>query len=124
MKRCAMVGLLLCSMGPAAAAASLSLDGTWGDEAGCRISQGGGADTDTYVFVRNDEVRQHEASCEVLDVLKGKSGEQVLRTLCGGEGEIWLHDFILAPDLDPDRKDVLILHSGSGAEPLTVRPCG
>lgn len=121
-RRCLLVSLSLVWTG-SAVAQGLPIEGTWGDENGCKVLAQGVAFTDEYTILKADELRRHESSCEILDVKTAKTGEHVVRTLCGGEGELWLNDFVVVAD--PEDKTVLRIHGGpGGGEPYSVRPCG
>lgn len=115
------IGLLV--LGGSAFAQSLTLEGTWGNEAGCKFVKEGQSEDDSYLALKSDGVESYGTGCEWVQVLPGKSGAQVAIGLCGyeGEGGLGSETFVIARDMaDPTLIKIYTNHGEVWGE---VRKC-
>ena len=104
-----------------AAAAQLDIDGIHGNETGCRVEAGGTYTSDDRFVLRADSYQAHESVCEFVEVLSSRSGAQVVKALCQGEGSYWLQSIIVS-EADPEG-DSLLVFFDNGELWHEVRPC-
>jgi len=120
---CFLAMLLVCIAGPTFAATSLTLDGVWGNEAGCKFAKEGQSEDDSYVVLKSDEVQSYGTGCDWVQVYPGKGGAQVAIGLCGyeGEGGLGAETFVIAPDIADSAK--LNITMGPGEPWAVVTKC-
>ena len=108
---------------PASADSTLPLDGTWGNEAGCKFAREGASEDDTYVVLKADELQSYGTGCEWVQVFPGKNGAQAALGICGYEGEAGLgaEIFVIAPDASDTSK--LTISKGPGDPWGVVQKC-
>jgi hypothetical protein len=112
----------LCTLVPADAA-TLDLDGVWGNEAGCKYVKEGQSEDDSYVVLKADGVQSYGTGCDWVQVLPNKDGAQLAIGICGyeGEGGLGSETFVIAPDMgDPTLTKI---YTGSGDTWAEVRKC-
>lgn len=102
---------------------ALTLDGVWGNEAGCKYAKQPSSEDDTYVVLKSDGVQSYGTGCDWVQVFPGKNGEQVAIGLCGyeGEGGLGAETFVIAPDIADSAK--LNITMGPGEPWAVVRKC-
>lgn len=105
-----------------AGAAELKLDGTWGNEAGCKFAVTQDNSDDSYVLLKADGVQTYGTLCDWVQVFPGK-GAQVAIGLCGyeGEGGLGSETFVIAPDMADPAK--LNIYANNGEVWAEVRKC-
>lgn len=107
----------------AASAQGLTLDGVWGNVAGCKFAKDGQSEDDSFVVLKSDGLQSYGTGCEWVQVFKGKNAEQVAVGLCGYEGEDGLgsETFVIAAD----RADAALMkiYAGHGELWGEVRKC-
>lgn len=120
--RLAIAATLSCALAQQAHAQQLPIDGPYGNASGCELVRTGSTDTDAAVVLKPNELSEHESDCEFLDVKTARSGAHVVRTLCDGEGMMWLQNLVIVTDFEDEK--ALVVHFGDERDPVTVRPCG
>lgn len=96
-----VVALSACS---AAAADKLTLDGVWGNEAGCKFAKEQLRTDESMMVLKADGVESYATGCEWVQVLRGSGAAQLATGICGyeGEGGLGSETFVIAPDMaDP-----------------------
>jgi len=118
-----IIAAVVVSSVPASAANTLTLDGTWGNEAGCKFAKDGASEDDTYVVLKADELQSYGTGCEWVGVFPGKNGAQAALGICGYEGEAGLgaETFVIAPDASDASK--LTISKGPGDPWGVVQKC-
>ncbi len=104
-------------------AQSLTLDGVWGNEAGCKFAKEGMSEDDSFVVLKADGLGSYGTGCEWVQVFAGKGGEQVAIGLCSYEGEDGLgsETFVIAKDTaDPTQ---IKIYADNGEAWGAVRKC-
>ena len=120
--RLATLATLSCALAHQAHAQQLPIDTPYGNESGCELVRTGSTDADMVLVLKPNELSQHESACEFLDVNAARSGAHVVRTLCHGEGMMWLQNLVIVTDFEDEK--ALVVHFGDERDPVTVRPCG
>jgi hypothetical protein len=106
-----------------AAAQPLTLDGVWGNEAGCRFAKEGTSEDDSFVVLKTDGVETYATACEWVQIATAKDGAQVATGLCSYEGEEGrgVESFVIAPDLSD--ATLLRIWAANGEPWGEVRKC-
>lgn len=122
MKRFASVAAVAAYLAAAniASAESLPISGAFGNESGCATEMRAEPSSEEMVVLKADQYRRYESSCEFLDIKTGGGAVQVVRALCGGEGEFWLEDYIMIHNVEA--KTVSVQGNQPG-EPLILKQC-
>lgn len=82
----AIIGLLAGAALPAIAA-ELPIEGSWGNEAGCRILATGNYEGEDLVALTKTEVQTYVTNCSFVTVTPLENGTIVTTVICGHEGE-------------------------------------
>lgn len=98
---------------------TLSIDGAFGNEAGCRFHKDPSAFEESLQLLTPDGWRTYVSSCSWVQVLPGE-GAEVAISLCGyeGGGEMGSDMFVVAPDTS-DPKVVHVFSNREGGGDLT-----
>lgn len=84
-----------------ASAQPLSLDGVWGNEAGCRYARTQDNSDDGLMVLSAGGVETYATACEWVQVGKAADGTQVATGLCSHEGEDYrsVETYIIEADM-------------------------
>jgi hypothetical protein len=101
----------------------LTLDGVWGNEAGCGFAKEGTSEDDSFVVLKADGVETYATACEWVQVATARDGAQVATGLCSYEGEEGrgVELFVIAPDLSD--ATLLRIYAANGEPWGEVRKC-
>jgi hypothetical protein len=101
----------------------LTLDGVWGNEAGCIFAKEGTSEDDGFVVLKADGVETYATACEWVQVATAKDGAQVATGLCSYEGEEGrgVEQFVIASDLSD--ATLLRIWAANGEPWSEVRKC-
>jgi hypothetical protein len=102
----------------AANAATIDIDGVWGDKHGCEWVRGN-FDHDSAVVLRSDRLEGHEFQCLFKSAKKGKDGSFSIRGDCASEGT----ETIVQITVGPDRKGVRAITANKGWKFSSVSRC-
>lgn len=113
---------MLCAVSQAQAQ-PLTLDGVWGNEAGCIFAKEGTSEDDGFVVLKADGVETYATACEWVQAATAKDGAQVATGLCSYEGEEGrgVESFVIAPDLSD--ATLLRIWAANGEPWGEVRKC-
>lgn len=101
----------------------LTLDGVWGNEAGCIFAKEGTSEDDGFVVLKADGIETYATACEWVQVASAKDGTQVATGLCSYEGEEGrgVESFVVTPDLSDAM--LLRIYAANGEPWGEVRKC-
>lgn len=102
-------------------AETLSIEGLYGNETGCRVAAGGEYTSDDKFLLNAEGYEAHESACEFVAVHTASSGARLAVALCEGEGTFWTRSVIVSA-ADPEG-DSLLVFSDTGELWHEVRPC-
>lgn len=102
-------------------AATLAIEGLYGNETGCRVAAGGEYTSDDKFVLDAEGFEAHESGCEFVAVHPSRSGAELAIALCQGEGSLWTRSVIVSP-ADPEG-DSLLVFFDTGDLWHEVRPC-
>ena len=112
------------SIAGAASAASISLDGVWGNEAGCKFAKEGTSEDDSFLVLKADELQSYGTGCEWIEQKSSRDGKVWVATgLCSFEGEdgLGVKSFALKRPANPSES--LKIYDADGQLWGEVRKC-
>lgn len=104
-----------------ALADTLSIEGIYGNETGCRVAAGGDYTGDDKFLLRADGYEAHESGCEFVAVHASRGGAELAIALCEGEGSMWTQSVIVSPP-DPESPSRIVFFD-NGEAWHEVSPC-
>lgn len=104
-------------------AADLTLDGTWGNGAGCAFEKSGDFSDDSLVLLKAEGMETFVMSCEWVDVATAKDGTQVATGLCAHEGEDYRSVETYIVGRHPTDPGVIRISAESGENWNEVKKC-
>jgi hypothetical protein len=117
-----LAGVALVALGTAAAAATgLDIETVHGNPTGCEFVRTGQAPSDDVFVLRPGELQQYESRCEFVDVRRSSFGASAVRSICQGEGMVWLNDFVVSPSREDE--NALVVSFQQDRPNVTVTPC-
>ena len=99
----------------AAQAATIDINGVWGNKGGCEYARGI-YNSDSGVLLRRDKLEGTEFMCEFTDVRKGSDGSFTVRAQCAQEGRLRI-------TIGPDRNGARSIKADKGWTFSDVRRC-
>jgi hypothetical protein len=101
----------------------LTLDGVWGNEAGCVFAKEGRSEDDGFVVLKADGVETYATACEWVQVESAKDGTRVVTGLCDHEGELGRTVQMMSISKSEQDSSVLFIHDAEGEFWGEVRKC-
>lgn len=101
-----------------AEAASIDLDGVWGNKGGCEWVRGV-YDSDSAVILRRDKIEGSEFQCDFISAKRGSDGSFRVRADCAQEGV----ETIVQITIGPEKKGVRTLKANQGWRFSPVSRC-
>jgi hypothetical protein len=112
----------LCTPVPADAA-TLALDGVWGNEAGCKFADTKNNSDDSLMVLTADGVETYATFCEWVQVGTAIDGTQVVTGLCGHEGEDYRSIEMYIVERDMADTSLIRIRASNGEPWGEVRKC-
>jgi hypothetical protein len=110
--------VLLTLAAGAAHAASIDIDGVWGDKAGCQWVRGDYS-SDVAVILRKDKIEGSEFFCDFTSAKKNADGSFSVRAACAQEGT----ETTVQIKIGPEKKSVRTITANKGWRFSPVSRC-
>lgn len=98
----------------AATAATLDIDGKYGNPAGCKFAATNNAESDDLLLLTPTEVETYVTFCSFVQVLPAGATTRVVTTICGHEGEEMQTIELMRIEKDGNGADAYTIFSSSG----------